>query len=231
MVIFLRSNEKARLQATICGNADGLSLWNHSVSIILIFALTYMAFRKTRSRSSNVAFHAGCSENTVCSTRSFSGFGQRAERNNQTRSVSGNRCKHPCLPVWGLPCGAERFLRSERLPGRPHTGSSVWIRTTPLASRPPRLLYDRAANYGSIIVWKYLKLHIQFSRFVGSGFRSLSGPVRFRDIIVSYFRREVYGLVVQVTHPLSPYIVYNSLKSKKIPPEKQNLRFEVHSVK
>ena len=34
----------------------------------LIFALTYMAFRKTRSRSSNVAFHAGCPENTVCST-------------------------------------------------------------------------------------------------------------------------------------------------------------------
>ena len=34
----------------------------------LIFALTYMAFRKTRSRSSNIAFHAGCSENTVCST-------------------------------------------------------------------------------------------------------------------------------------------------------------------
>ena len=34
----------------------------------LIFALTYMAFRKTRSRSSNVAFHVGCSENTVCST-------------------------------------------------------------------------------------------------------------------------------------------------------------------
>ena len=34
----------------------------------MIFALTYMAFRKTRSRSSNVAFHAGCSENTVCST-------------------------------------------------------------------------------------------------------------------------------------------------------------------
>ena len=68
MVIFLRPNEKARLQATICGSADGLSLWNHSVSIILIFALTYMASRKTRSRSSNVAFHAGCSENTVCST-------------------------------------------------------------------------------------------------------------------------------------------------------------------
>ena len=34
----------------------------------LIFALTYMAFRKPRSRSSNVAFHAGCPENTVCST-------------------------------------------------------------------------------------------------------------------------------------------------------------------
>ena len=33
-----------------------------------LFALSYMAFRKTRSRSSNVAFHAGCSENTVCST-------------------------------------------------------------------------------------------------------------------------------------------------------------------
>ena len=34
----------------------------------LIFALSYMAFRKTRSRFSNIAFHAGCSENTVCST-------------------------------------------------------------------------------------------------------------------------------------------------------------------
>ena len=33
---------KARLQATICGSADGLSLWNHSVSIILIFALSYI---------------------------------------------------------------------------------------------------------------------------------------------------------------------------------------------
>ena len=65
---FSPAKQKARLQATICGSADGLSLWNHSVSIILIFALTYMAFRKTRSRSSNIAFHAGCSENTVCST-------------------------------------------------------------------------------------------------------------------------------------------------------------------
>ena len=35
------------------------------------------------------------------------------------------------------------------------------------ADPPPRLLYDRAANYGSIIVWKYLKLHIQFSRVAG----------------------------------------------------------------
>ena len=68
MVIFLRPNEKARLHATVCGSADGLSLWNHSFSIILIFALTYMAFRNTRSSSSNGAFHAGCSENTVCST-------------------------------------------------------------------------------------------------------------------------------------------------------------------
>ena len=85
------------------------------------------------------------------------------------------------------------------------------------ADPPARLLYDRAANYGSIIVWKYLKLHIQFSRSVGSGFRSLSGTVRFRDMIVSYFRRKVYGLVVQVTHPLSPYIVYNSPKKQKNP--------------
>ena len=85
------------------------------------------------------------------------------------------------------------------------------------ADPPARLLYDRAANYGSIIVWKYLKLHIQFSRFVGSGFRSLSIPVRFRDIIVSYFRRKVYGLVVQVTHPLSPCIVYNALETQKNP--------------
>ena len=64
----VRVNEKACLQAMICGSADGLSLWNHSVSIILIFAPTYMAFRKTRSRSSNIAFHAGCPENTACST-------------------------------------------------------------------------------------------------------------------------------------------------------------------
>ena len=35
------------------------------------------------------------------------------------------------------------------------------------ADPPARLLYDRAANYGSIIVWKYLKLHIQFSRVAG----------------------------------------------------------------
>ena len=83
-----------------------------------------------------------------------------------------------------------------------------------------RLLYDRAVNYGSLIVWKYLKLHIQFSRFVGSGFRPLSGPFRFRDMIVSYFRRKVYGLVVQVTHPLSPYIVYNALKKAKNKPHK-----------
>ena len=34
------------------------------------------------------------------------------------------------------------------------------------ADPPARLLYDRAANYGSIIVWKYLKLH--YSIFKGS---------------------------------------------------------------
>ena len=32
-----------------------------------------------------------------------------------------------------------------------------WICTAPLASQPPRLLSDRAANYGSIIVWKCRK--------------------------------------------------------------------------
>ena len=30
-------------------------------------------------------------------------------------------------------------------------------------------------------------------------------------------RAKVYGLVVQVTHPLSPYIVYNSPKKQKNP--------------
>ena len=45
MVIFLRSNEKARLQATICGSADGLLLWNRPVLIILIFTLTYTVLR------------------------------------------------------------------------------------------------------------------------------------------------------------------------------------------
>ena len=45
-------------------------------------------------------------------------------------------------------------------------GINIWQRTctASLAFQPPRLLYDRAANYGSIIIWKYLKLHIQFSR-------------------------------------------------------------------
>ena len=45
-------------------------------------------------------------------------------------------------------------------------GMNIWQRTctASLAFQPPRLLCDRAANYGSIIIWKYLKLHIQFSR-------------------------------------------------------------------
>ena len=59
----------------------------------------------------------------------------------------------------------------------------------------------------------------------GCGSRSLSEVGRCRDNSVSYFRAKVYGLVVQVTHPLSPYIVYNSPKKQKIPPEEQNLRF------
>ena len=60
MVIFLRSNEKARLQATICGSADGLSLWNHSVSVILIFALSYITpfLRSTRAFTFQKAFSA-----------------------------------------------------------------------------------------------------------------------------------------------------------------------------
>ena len=57
------------------------------------------------------------------------------------------------------------------------------------------------------------------------GCGSLSEVGRCRDNSVSYFRAKVYGLVVQVTHPLSPYIVYNSPKKQKIPPKKQNLRF------
>lgn len=51
----------------------------------------------------------------------------------------------------------------------------------------------------------------------GSGSRSLSEVGRCRDNRVSYFWAKVYGLVVQVTHPLSPYIVYNSLKKQKNP--------------
>ena len=60
MVIFLRSNEKAHLQATICGSADGLSLWNHSVSIILIFALSYIIsfFTNTKAFTFQKAFSA-----------------------------------------------------------------------------------------------------------------------------------------------------------------------------
>ena len=49
----------------------------------------------------------------------------------------------------------------------------------------------------------------------GCGSRSLSEVGRCRDNRVSYFRAKVYGLVVQVTHPLSPYIVYNSPKKQK----------------
>ena len=51
----------------------------------------------------------------------------------------------------------------------------------------------------------------------GCDSRSLSEVSRCRDNSVSYFRAKVYGLVVQVTHPLSPYIVYNSPKKQKNP--------------
>ena len=49
----------------------------------------------------------------------------------------------------------------------------------------------------------------------GCGSRSLSEVGRCRDNSGSYFRAKVYGLVVQVTHPPSPYIVYNSPKKQK----------------
>ena len=51
----------------------------------------------------------------------------------------------------------------------------------------------------------------------GCGSCSLSELGRCRDNSVSCFRAKVYGLVVQVTHPLSPYIVYNSPKKQKNP--------------
>ena len=51
------------------------------------------------------------------------------------------------VPVWGLPCGAERFLRSERLPGRPHTGSSVWI-------RPPVWYFCGSFAYSFSLIYK-----------------------------------------------------------------------------
>ena len=40
MVIFLRPNEKAHLQATICGSADGLSLWTAAPSGRFRYALS-----------------------------------------------------------------------------------------------------------------------------------------------------------------------------------------------
>ena len=49
------------------------------------------------------------------------------------------------------------------------------------------------------------------------GSRSFSEVGRCRDNSVSYFRAKVYGLVVQVTHPLSSCIVYSSPKKQKTP--------------
>ena len=63
------------------------------------------------------------------------------------------------------------------------------------------------------------------SRSLSEVGRSLSEVGRCRDNSVSYFRAKVYGLVVQVTHPLSPYIVYNSPKKQKNKPYKVFGRF------
>ena len=52
----------------------------------------------------------------------------------------------------------------------------------------------------------------------GCGSRSLSEVGRCRDNSVSYFRAKVYGLVVQVTHPLSPSSWIQVNKNKKIRP-------------
>ena len=51
------------------------------------------------------------------------------------------------------------------------------ICTAPLASQPPRLLSDRAANYGSIIVWKYRKAASSIFKVHGTA-SGLSSPVR-----------------------------------------------------
>ena len=62
---------------------------------------------------------------------------------------------------------------------------------------------------------KYHYLEVPEAAYSIFKVRSLSEVGRCRDNSVSYFRAKVYGLVVQVTHPLSPCIVYNSTKKQK----------------
>jgi hypothetical protein len=58
------------------------------------------------------------------------------------------------------------------------------ICTAPLASQPPRLLSDRAANYGSIIVWKYRKAASSIFKVHGT-VSGLSAPVRGAALAVT----------------------------------------------
>ena len=127
-----------------------------------------------------------------------------------------------------LPCGAVQtvdFFRSHSWRGR--LRPVFRVRPIPLSfwgNVPP-------LQWGHSFAWlTHLRLHRYHLIFTGYWLsairsRSLSEVGRCRDNRVSYFRAKVYGLVVQVTHPLSPCIVYNSPKKQKIPPEEQNLRF------
>ena len=66
------------------------------------------------------------------------------------------------------------------------------ICTAPLASQPPRLLSDRAANYGSIIVWKCRKAASSIFKVHGT-VSGLSSPVRGAALAVTivYLKTEV----------------------------------------
>jgi len=125
--------------------------------------------------------------------------------------------------MWGSSDG--RFFRSHSWRGR--LRPVFRVRPIPLSfwgNVPP-------LQWGHSFAWlTHLRLHRYHLIFTGYWLsairsRSLSEVGRCRDNRVSYFRAKVYGLVVQVTHPLSPCIVYNSPQKQKIPPEEQNLRF------
>jgi hypothetical protein len=67
------------------------------------------------------------------------------------------------------------------------------ICTAPLASQPPRLLSDRAANYGSIIVWKYRKAASSIFKVHGTVSDLSPPPVRGAAFAVTivYLKTEV----------------------------------------